>query len=362
MKRPTRISLIAAGAALAVLAGGVLAAPRPPALSTSATGDPALARSLADKAGLEPGARDTLASAVIDPDGVTYAGLGADETTEFEIGSITKTFTALLLAQAVERGEVTLTDPVGDYLDLGDSAAAGATLVELSTHRSGLPRIATTPSALVTSLWSSYRANDPYPYDLAALEEHARTAELTDPGTVAYSNLGVALLGQALAAAAGTEYAELLQTRVLDPLGMTGTSIATTADALPSGARTGYTAAGRPAAAWTMGAYAPAGAIRSTVADMARYGQALLSADPALGVDPAAVLNPQGPAGAGPLIGLAWFTQAPDDGTATWHNGGTGGFASMMALDRAANRAVIVLGNSATSVDAVAMQILEENT
>ncbi|QYF73704.1 serine hydrolase [Cryobacterium sp. PAMC25264] len=362
MKRPTRICLIAAGAALAVLVGGVLAAPRPPTLSTSATGDAALAQSLADNAGREAGARDTLASAVIDADGVTYGGLGADETTVFEIGSITKTFTALLLAQAVERGEVTLTDPVGDYLDLGDSAAAGATLADLSSHRSGLPRLAVTVPAVATSLWSSYRANDPYPYDLDALEEHARAAELTDPGTVDYSNLGVALLGQALAAAAGTDYPELLQTRILEPLGMTGTSIAVTADALPAGARTGYTVAGRPAAAWTMGAYAPAGAIRSTLADMTLYAQALLSANLALGVDPAAVLDPQGASGAGPLIGLAWFTQAPEEGTATWHNGGTGGFASMMALDRAANRAVIVLGNTATSVDAVAMSILEENS
>ncbi|POH58136.1 serine hydrolase [Cryobacterium zongtaii] len=352
---------MAAGAALAVIAVGVLAAPRPPTLSTTVTGDADLARSFADGAAIEPGARDTLVTAVIDPDGVTYAGLGADETTEFEIGSITKTFTALLLAQAVDRGEVTLTDPVGDYLDLGDSAAADVTLADLSSHRSGLPRIAVTVPALTTSLWNSYRGSDPYPYDLDALLEHASASPLTDPGTVAYSNLGVALLGQALAAAAGTDYPELVQARIFDPLGMTDTSIAITADALPIGARTGYTTAGRPADAWTMSAYAPAGAIRSTVADMARYGQALLSADPALGVDPATVLDPQGPAGAGPLIGLAWFTQAPEDGTATWHNGGTGGFASMMALDRAANRAVIVLGNTATSVDALAMSILEEN-
>lgn len=361
MKRPTRISLIAAGAAFAVVVAGVLGAPRPPSLAVAATGDAALAQSLATLAADESGARDTLVSAVIDQNGVTFAGLGADETSEFEIGSITKTFTALLLAQAVARDEVGLDDPVGDYLDLGDSAAAAATLVDLSSHRSGLPRIALSVPALATSLWSTYRGSDPYPYDLAALEEHARTSPVTDPGTVAYSNLGVALLGQALAAAAGTDYATLLQTRILEPLGMDDTSIAVTADALPTDARTGYTVAGRPSGAWTMDAYAPAGGIRSTVADMALYGQALLAADPALGVDPAAVLDPQGDAGEGPLIGLAWFTQAPEDGTATWHNGGTGGFASMMALDRDSQRAVIVLGNTATSVDAVAMSILEEN-
>jgi CubicO group peptidase (beta-lactamase class C family) len=360
MKRPTRIRLIAAGAAVVVLAGGVLAAPRPPTLSTTATGDPTLATSLTAGAAREPGARDTLAGAVIDPDGVTFAGLGADENTEFEIGSITKTFTALLLAQAVERGEVTLDDQAGDYLDLAGSAAAEVTLGELSSHRSGLPRIATAPSALATSLWSSYRGSDPYPYDLDALTGHARAAALTDRGTVAYSNLGVALLGQALAAAADTDYADLLHERIFDPLGMTDTSLPATPDALAADARTGYTVAGRPADAWTMHAYAPAGGIRSTIADMARYAQALLDADPALGVDPARMLDPQGDPDDGPLIGLAWFTQAPEDGTATWHNGGTGGFTSMIALDRESNRAVIVLGNTGASVDAVAMTILEE--
>ena len=360
MNRPTRIRLIAAGAAVAVLAGGVLAAPRPPSLSTTVTGDSDLASSLAAGVDSAPGVRDTLAAAVIEADDATFAGLGADENTEFEIGSITKTFTALLLAQAAERGEVTLDSPVGDYLDLGDSAAAEVTLAELSSHRSGLPRIATTVPAVAASLWSVYRGSDPYPYDVDDLIAHARASALTDRGTVAYSNLGVALLGQALAAAADTDYAALLQTGIFDPLGMTATSLPT-ADALPADARTGYSVAGRPAEAWTMSAYAPAGAIRSTVADMTVYAQALLTADPALGVDPATVLDPSGETDDGPLIGLAWFTQAPEDGTATWHNGGTGGFASMLALNRTDERAVIVLGNTAASVDALAMSILEEN-
>jgi CubicO group peptidase (beta-lactamase class C family) len=363
MRQTTRTRLIAAAAGLVVLIGGVLAAPRPPTLSTEATGNAALAAGLAAAATSDTaasGARDTLATAVVTADGVTFAGLGADENTEFEIGSITKTFTALLLAQAVERGEVTLDDPAGDHLDLGNSAAAEVTLVELSSHRSGLPRISTAPSALATSLWSSYRGSDPYPYDLAALTEHARAAELTDRGTVAYSNLGVALLGQALAAAAGTDYADLLQSRILDPLGMEDTFLPVTAEALPTDARTGFTAAGRSADAWTLNAYAPAGGIRSTAADLARYARALLTADPAVAVDPARMLDPIGDPGDGPLVGLAWFSQDPADGSATWHNGATGGFASMITLDREGERGVVVLGNTGTSVDAVAMTLLED--
>ncbi|MDJ0315803.1 serine hydrolase domain-containing protein [Arthrobacter antibioticus] len=357
---PTRIRLAAAAAALVVILAGVLAAPQVPLLATETTGDIALASTLADKAAMESGARDTLAAAVIGEDGIIFAGLGADDTTEFEIGSITKTFTALLLAQAVERGDVTLDDQLGDYLDLGDSAAAAVTLGELSSHRSGLPRLATTLPSMAMGLWSTYRGSDPYQYNLEALEEHARTATLIEPGTVEYSNLGVALLGQVLASAAGSDYPTLLKTRVLEPLGMTNTSIPVTADDLPSDARTGYTAAGRPVDAWTMSAYAPAGAIRSTVADMALYAHALLTADPALGVDPAMMLDPQASTEDGDLIGLAWFIQAPGDGTATWHNGGTGGFASMIALDRASNRAVIILSSTATSVDTLALSTLED--
>lgn len=244
-----------------MIACGVLAAPRPPSLAAATTGDADLARTLAVEAPAESGARDTLAAAAIGRDGVTFAGLGADDGTEFEIGSITKTFTALLLAQAAERGEVALDDPVGDHLDLGHSAAAAVTLADLSSHRSGLPRVATTVPTLATGLWSTYRGSDPYPYGLEALKEHARASTLSAAGTFTYSNLGVALLGQSLAAAAGTDYPTLLQTRILDPLGMADTSIAVTADHLPAGARTGYTATGRPAAAWTMSAYAPAGAI-----------------------------------------------------------------------------------------------------
>lgn len=361
---------VTAGALLALLAGSLILTPKPPTLAAERTGDPQLSEWLATN--LDDGTRDTVVTAVITPEGTRFAGLGADEDDEFEIGSVTKTITSLLLAQAVERGEVSLDDRLGSYLDLGDSAAADVTLEELSTHRSGLPRLAMTPGVFITAQWKTLTSGDPYPYDLADLEEHARSVALENPGTVSYSNLGVALLGQALASAVGVEYADLVDERVFTPLGMTSSSVPTTPDGLAEDAPTGWTDAGREAAAWTMGAYAPAGGIRSTATDMAAYADALLTtdADGPLGVDPATVLDPRHEAGPGQSIGLAWFANdaeqaSPDSDPRaagiTWHNGGTGGYGSMLALDREAGVAVLMIGNTANTVDLQSFTLLHES-
>jgi len=104
----------------------------------------------------------------------------------------------------------------------------------------------------------------------------ARNATLTKYGGFVYSNLGVALLGHALAAAARMDYAQMLQERVFTPLGMTESSLPLTVENLPAGEPTGYSAAGIAEAPWAIDGWAPAGGARSTAADMARYAQALL--------------------------------------------------------------------------------------
>jgi CubicO group peptidase (beta-lactamase class C family) len=175
--------------------------------------------------------------------------------------------------------------------------------------------------------------------------EQARAAELTNRGQFLYSNLGAALLGQALAAATKIDYAQLVHERIFKPLGMTASITPVSAANLPDDAPTGYSATGHDEAAWTMNGSAPAGGIRSTPADMVRYAQALL-AGAAPGI---ATLTPQWDAGT-QRIGLAWLTDEVDGKTLTWHNGGTGGFASVIYLDRANNRAIIILSNTAASV------------
>jgi uncharacterized membrane protein len=136
----TRGYAIGLGAVVALL--GVLARPSPPSLSTVVTGDAALA---ARARPLLPGALDRVSVAVVDGAAVTYAGFGADEHAEYEIGSITKTFTGALLADAIRRGEVSADTRVGALLPLGGAPVADATLEELASHRSGLSALGMQP-------------------------------------------------------------------------------------------------------------------------------------------------------------------------------------------------------------------------
>ncbi|WP_104104266.1 serine hydrolase [Arthrobacter sp. 08Y14] len=346
--------------AAAVLACGLLAAPWTPRLSSDISGDRALAEAVRPL--LQKPAHQV--SVVYLEDGTAkFAGFGADEHTEFEIGSISKTFTAALLADAVERGELTLETTVADILgpDLADSDAeiGTVTLAELASHRSGLPRLATDPGSLVFAFLGVALHRDPYPASPAAILEHAQSAPVGGRGSVSYSNLGYAFLGQLLAKAAGMSYADLLQQRILDPLDMKDTYAPVTADNLRPDAPTGRSAGGLGQGAWTGNGTAPAGGIRSTAADMARYTQAMLA-----GTAPGSkALDPQWDAGDGEQVGLAWFTQvsseAPDRAV-TWHNGMTGGFAAMAALERDAGRAVLIFSNVATGQEEAALTLLKE--
>lgn len=326
---------------------GALVAPRPPVLSSTVSGDVELA-SLVHQM-LRPGARDRLIVASVDPAGVRYAGFGADETTEFEIGSITKTMTGLLLAEAVERGEVTEQTRVGDLLDLGDNAAADVRLVDLATHRSVLPSIGGTTSELLGAQWRVFRRADPYQgFDYSTVLDHARTAELADP-EFAYSNLGYALLGHALATAANTEYATLLRERVFAPAGMGTARVPASREELDL-APTGWTESGRPASPWVLDGYAPAGAVRASTTDMVAYAQCLLNGSPAI----QRALTPVTDVSDGTTIGYAWMLEP--DGSA-WHNGGTGGFSSILLLDPTRQKAIIVLSNTATEVDSLGSEL-----
>lgn len=348
------VALVAGGVAALTLVAGVTLGPRAPRLSDDRTGDSALAARIEQLA--EGGVHHTLTAAVVTREGTVFAGLGADETTTVEIGSITKTLTSLLLAQAVEDGTVDLDDQAGRYLDLGSQSF---TLGELASHRSGLPRLEPGLAAAVRSASFSLLGRDPYTNDVDDLVAAARDADVSGEGTVAYSNFGVAVLGQAVAAARESSYADLLERDVFEPLGMTASDAPVTKEALAADAPRGLAGSGRPAEPWTMNAEAPAGGVRSTAADMARYAKALLTADPALGVDPATTLDPRFDDG-DRRIGLAWFTETLGDRAITWHNGGTGGYSSMLALDREAGSAVFVSGDTTSSVDEIALKLLEE--
>ena len=292
----------------------------------------------------------------IDGAAVTEAHFGAGPDTVYEIGSLTKTMTAMLFADAVDAGRVRPETTVGSLLDLGGGQASDVTLAELASHRSGLPRIATGLRHRLAVATAILRHRNPYTAATPELLAHARTAKLEHRGHFSYSNLGAALLGEALGARAGTSYPELLQRRLLQPLAMTRSTTPLVPDDLPSGAPTGWSRDGAREQPWTIGAYAPAGGVRSTANDLTRYVRAIFDGS-APGLD---ALTPRWPDDDGSHVGYGWFTHAVNGTDVTWHNGRTGGFSSMLAIARERRAAVIVLANTAVALDDIATQLLLE--
>ncbi|HEX8508844.1 MAG TPA: serine hydrolase domain-containing protein [Propionibacteriaceae bacterium] len=290
---------------------------------------------------------------------VTYAGLAPDGTalptpqTPFELGSVTKTMTGMLLADAVRRGEMQLDAPVSDYLpELVGTPAGAATLDQLATHHSGLPALPSSPPAsLVLAAWGN--AN-PYGISVEKLLQLTRNTPLGTPGRFAYSNLGMSLLGHAEARAAGADdWPALAQERLLLPLGMTNTTFVTTPDQIPAEMATPHKDNGWRARHWYGAAFTPAGTSTYTTAeDVMKYARAVVERQaPGL-----AALDPVADADEG-RIGLAWNTSEVAGNTLTWHNGGTGGYRSMLALDRASGQAVLVLNSSTRWVDDPGLQL-----
>ncbi|WP_199539284.1 serine hydrolase domain-containing protein [Desertihabitans brevis] len=337
---------------LVVLVGAVALRPAPTPLPETAVGDQALAERVRAVVGEE---RPAVAVAVVTADGTRTATIGAQPTDRFEIGSISKGLTGLLLAQAIERGEVTEQTTVGELLPLEGAPVADVTLQQLATHTSGLPVQPLSLRQAGKNIWSTLSGANPYDNTLDQELAEVRGLELdARPGT--YSNLGFELLGHALAAAADQPYPELLRERVLEPLGMSGTTVPTGPAELDGRDLVGQNANGRRMEPWVGEAMAPAGGVRSDVEDMARLAQALLT-EQAPGVEatrPRVGFDED-------RIGWAWITSTTDDGrTITWHNGGTGGFSSWLGVDREAGTAVVVLSATSASVDGAGLALLEQ--
>jgi CubicO group peptidase (beta-lactamase class C family) len=260
---------------------------------------------------------------------------------------VTKVFTALLLADMTERGEVRLTDPAARYLPGGRDAAGPVTLADLATHTSGLPRL---PPGLFWSARLSPR--DPYAhYPASRFRRAARRALRTAPGEspYVYSNFGYGVLGYLLGQAAGSAYEDLVATRVCAPLGLADTTFGI------SGLSRDRKAQGHQGARlvpdWRLGALAAAGALYSTSADLGTLLQAGLAAagpgpDGPLAPVIRATLAPRQPVPGGE-IGLAWHHARHGDRRISWHNGMTGGFSAMIAFEPDRGLGVAALANSA---------------
>ena len=281
-----------------------------------------------------------------------------DEHTLFEIGSISKTFSGVLLADAVVRGEARLDEPVANLLPAGTSVPSHGgrqiTLEDLATHRSGLPRL---PDNLTPA-----SPQDPYAdYDAKRLYAFLAGYKLPRPPgeTVEYSNLGGGLLGHALTLRAKLpDWAALVAQRVTGPLGMHETLVTVPAEAR-SRLSIGHDAALDSVPAWNFDALAGAGALRSTANDMLTW----LGAQLDTGAGPLAravtlARTPRTPATGATRLALGWIVGGSAKHPIWWHNGGTGGFRSFAAFDPSRNVAVIVLSNSSQTVDDIGAHLL----
>jgi CubicO group peptidase (beta-lactamase class C family) len=262
----------------------------------------------------------------------------------FEIGSITKTFTALALAQLVVEGRAGLDEPVRQLLPadtVGQPAGREITLLDLATHRSGLP-------SFPNNLHPTDRRNPlVFPeYGAADLYAFLKNWGLAEPrrAPFSYSNAGFALLGQALANRAGVGYEDLVR-GITEPLGMHDTVVSLSPE---QGGRLlqGYNELHAPVRAVELGALAPAGAIRSTAADMLRYLTVNLHPETLAGADGLrAAIEEQhklrAQIGPGASIALAWIF----DGGTYWHNGATAGYTSYAFFNPTRDCAVVVLTN-----------------
>lgn len=287
-------------------------------------------------------------------------GLALDGHTVFEIGSVTKTFTAALLTTMVETRDVRLADPVVRYLPPGvrvpERAGRQITLLDLATHTAALPPY---PS----NLRPKDPANPYADYTVAQLYEFLGTYTLPwDVGSRwAYSNTGFGLLGHVLARRAGEDWEGAVVGRVLGPLGMADTR-ATLTPVLRARLAVGHDDSARVVPSWDIPAMPGFGALRSTADDMLRYLAANLDA-PRGPLGPALAMThaPRRSAGgAGAAVGLAWqVRRLPRGRSLIWHSGGTGGYTSFVAFTPATHVGGVILSNSSPNLDDIGVHLLD---
>ena len=259
----------------------------------------------------------------------------------FEIGSISKVFTGLLLAQAVIERKVTLDttlrEMMGPRQAFADPQVAAITLRQLATHTSGLPR-------LPDDIGIGADPADPYAhYDRARLDAGIARLKLAHapPFDFAYSNLGVGLLGDLLARLYGSDWEKLVVDRISKPLGLPDTCVTLTREqerrlAPPY-------ASSQPVKRWRMKALAGAGALHSTATDLLRFGQALDKPETTpLKESLEMIRQPQG----GEQRGLGLAIAKTKGGTEYWSQGGTGGYGSWVSANAVTHGIIVILINN----------------
>jgi CubicO group peptidase (beta-lactamase class C family) len=306
---------------------------------------------------------------VIDQQGRRIVGYGSldqgdprpvDGDTLFEIGSVTKILTSLLLAEMAQRGEVALSDPVAKYLPRGvkvpERGGRSITLEDLATHTSGLPR---TPANLAPK----DPANPFADYSPQMLYDFLSGYQLTrDIGSEwEYSNLGSGLLGHALALRAGSDYEGAIRSRITGSLGMNSTHIALRPEE-KSRLAVGHNDHLAPVQNWDFQALAGAAAFRSSANDMLKLLAAALGyTKTPLAPAMAAMLDERRPTSQPGLSNaLGWQISTPNAINIAWKDGTTAGYNSFLGYNARSGIGVVVLSNTSTrrGVNDIGMHVL----
>lgn len=286
--------------------------------------------------------------------------------TIYEIGSITKVFTGLVLSSLVNDGTVALDDSIQLHLppDVARSLPVGVqaiTLRHLATHTSGLPRLSNgffSDRVDLANPYKNYTTSELYA-DLATIEL------LSPPGQkYEYSNLGMGLLGHLLSLKAARPYEDLVKQRLCETMWMSDTTILLT-QSQQQRLVPGHSLDGNLTSNWDFDVTAPAGAFRSTVADLLTFLQANLNQTET----PVTAMfqrshQPSFKVNDSLSLGLAWHIFTLPTNNVYWHNGGTGGYKSFLAFDEATQAGVVILSNygdamvNDESLDEMAIAIL----
>lgn len=301
-----------------------------------------------------------IVACTFDANGQTFATYGRsgatsdrplDGDTVFEIGSITKVFTALLLAEMTLRGEVALDDPVSKYLP--DTVRVPSrngkliTLLDLATYTSGLPRIPDGISNTADNPYAAYGAEQLY----AFLSNH--TLRFVPGRHYEYANLGFGLLGHALALRGGKSYEEMIVSRICEPLGLRDTRMTLTASMRERLAQAHFSNL-KPAFNWDFQALAGAGALRSTANDLCRFMKAACFSEPGAPLQQAFALLQQTrrPTDAANVkAALGWFITSGHDDELVWKDGMTGGYAAYAGFSTRLKSGAVLVSNAANALN-----------
>jgi serine-type D-Ala-D-Ala carboxypeptidase/endopeptidase len=317
---------------------------------------------------VESGKTAGIALAVVDEDGTRFYNAGKlsqdsivdiDENTIFEIGSITKVMTTIMLQHMALKGDFDVLDPLEKHLPEGvrvpEYNGNKILLKHLATHSSTLPYMPT--NGIMVDMANPFSV-----YTVEQLYEFLNEYELKRmPGEIYdYSNLGTGIIGHILTLRYNTSYVDLVNDVICRPLGMVDTCIDLTPEQMIRLAK-GHVGKNE-VANWDLPIIEGAGALRSTTKDLAKFLEAnlgLVSSDlyPSMDATHEIISDAEYE---NLSMGLGWHISTDFENPIIWHNGGTGGYHSFLCFNKAKKQGIVLLSNSSAHIDDLALHLVDE--